>query len=52
MGQITDSITTPIIGYICDNYKTQYGQRTLWYGVGYIIVIFSFPLIFYNIGRQ
>lgn len=49
MGQLTDSLTTPLAGYACDNLKTKLGQRVLWYAVGFLICIFSFPMIFRNI---
>lgn len=46
MGQLVDSICTPLVGYFSDRWSSRYGQRTPWYCVGYFIVIMTFPFIF------
>jgi Na+/melibiose symporter-like transporter len=38
-GQITDGITTPIVGLFSDKIKTRIGSRAPWYILGTIIVI-------------
>lgn len=45
-GQITDGITTPIIGMLSDSFNTRIGKRAPWYIVGTILVIPSFMGIF------
>lgn len=46
VGQIVDSICTPLVGYYSDQLQSKYGQRTPWYCVGYFIVVLTFPFIF------
>lgn len=46
MGQLVDSICTPLVGYLSDRWSSRYGQRTPWYCIGYFIVIMTFPFIF------
>lgn len=46
VGQVVDSICTPLIGYFSDRFSSRFGQRIPWYVVGYFIVIGTFPFIF------
>lgn len=45
-GQITDGLTTPLIGIASDSCNTRIGKRAPWYIVGSILVIPSFIGIF------
>lgn len=49
MGQLADSLFTPLAGYLCDNVKTKYGHKTFWYSIGFITCVVSFPMIFRNV---
>lgn len=55
-GQITDGITTPIVGYFSDKTETRIGRRTPWYIFGTILVaptyfgIFSGCIACYAVG--
>lgn len=49
IGQISDAIATPVIGYYCDRVKIKfYSKRKLWHLIGTFLVTLSFPLLFYN----
>ena len=47
-GQITDGITTPIVGLLSDKTKCPGGQRNFWYFLGFPIVNLAFLGIFTN----
>ena len=53
VGQVVDSICTPLVGYLSDKFNTPFGQRIPWYCIGYVIVSCTFPFIFrcVNYGR-
>jgi Na+/melibiose symporter-like transporter len=44
-GQITDGITTPIVGILSDKVETRCGKRNIWYYFGTILVVPSFLCI-------
>ena len=41
IGQVTDAVATPIIGYLCDKIHFRYGRRKTWHLVGTIMVASS-----------
>ena len=41
IGQVTDALATPIIGYLCDHIHFRYGRRKTWHLVGTIMVAIS-----------
>ena len=45
-GQITDGVTTPIVGICSDKFKCAFGKRNTWYYFGSLLVIPSFAGIF------
>ena len=45
-GQITDGITTPIVGLASDKISTKLGKRNPWYYFGTFLVIPTFLGIF------
>jgi len=45
-GQITDGLTTPLIGMASDSCNTRIGKRMPWYIIGTLLVIPSFIGIF------
>ena len=45
-GQITDGITTPIVGVLSDKVKCACGKRNAWYYAGSILVAPAFLCIF------
>ena len=45
-GQITDGITTPVVGLASDKITTKLGKRMPWYYFGFLVVIPSFLGIF------
>ena len=45
-GQITDGLTTPLIGMASDSCNTRIGKRAPWYIIGSCLVIPSFIGIF------
>ena len=45
-GQITDGITTPIVGVASDKIACKIGQRNAWYYFGTLLVIPAFLCIF------
>lgn len=47
-GQITDGITTPIVGYFSDKLDNKCGKRNIWYYLGSVLVVPSFLCIFMN----
>ncbi len=49
-GQITDGLTTPLIGMASDSCNTPIGKRAPWYIIGSILVIPSFIGIFIGPG--
>ena len=48
-GQITDGITTPIVGLASDRLSCSVGKRNAWYYSGSLLVIPSFLCIFMNL---
>lgn len=47
IGQLSDAISTVIIGQACDRTKFRwYGKRKLWHLIGTVCVMLSFPFIF------
>eukprot|EP00794_Sanderia_malayensis_P003502 gene3502-4002_t len=47
IGQVSDAIFTPFIGYGCDKTNVKcYGRRKLWHLIGTFCVLLSFPFIF------
>lgn len=38
IGQIADALTTPVVGYLCDNTSNRYGGRKTWHLIGAIMV--------------
>lgn len=34
IGQVADALTTPIVGYLCDNTSNRYGGRKTWHLIG------------------
>ena len=49
-GQITDGITTPIVGILSDKLSGPCGKRNTWYIFGSLLVIPSFMGIFMDFG--
>jgi len=47
-GQLTDGITTPLVGILSDRTNTGCGKRTPWYIFGTILVVPTFFLLFYD----
>ena len=47
-GQVTDGITTPIVGISSDKCSCPFGKRNTWYYFGSLLVIPSFLGIFIN----
>ena len=47
IGQITDSITQPIISYCSDNIDSRIGKRMFWFVAGNL-VMFPLGAVFYN----
>ena len=47
-GQITDGITTPIVGFLSDRVTCKFGNRNTWYYFGTILVAPSFLCIFFG----
>jgi len=47
-GQITDGITTPVVGYLSDKVTCKCGNRNSWYYFGSILVAPSFLCIWYG----
>ena len=47
-GQITDGITTPIVGLASDHFNCKPGKRNTWYYFGTILVVPSFTCIFFK----
>merc|ERR1712166_1542028 len=47
-GQITDGITTPIVGYLSDKVNCPGGRRNFWYYFGFTFVNITFLGIFTN----
>ena len=47
-GQITDGITTPIVGTLSDMVPCPAGKRNCWYYVGYCLVVPAFFGIFFK----
>ena len=45
-GQITDGLTTPIVGVVSDKVKCSVGKRNAWYYAGSILVMPAFLCIF------
>ena len=45
-GQITDGITTPIVGLASDRLSCSMGKRNTWYYIGSLLVVPSFLSIF------
>lgn len=45
-GQITDGITTPIVGFSSDQFNCKPGKRNTWYYFGTLLTIPSFMCIF------
>jgi Na+/melibiose symporter-like transporter len=60
VGQISDGIATPIVGYFSDRTKTKYGnfcifmigQRTPWYIFGLVLVLSCFIPLFQKFTSQ
>ncbi|XP_066252161.1 uncharacterized protein [Euwallacea similis] len=50
VGQVADAIATPFVGYNSDKSRDwwiyRFGKRKVWYLMGTICVIFTFPFIF------
>lgn len=46
LGQVTDALCTPFIGYLNDRTVCKYGRRKLWHLIGAICVCATFPFIF------
>ena len=46
LGQATDAVCTPFIGYLNDRTVCKYGRRKLWHLIGAVCVCATFPLIF------
>ena len=46
LGQITDAIFTPIIGFLNDRTVNRYGRRKTWHLVGTCCSTIAFPLLF------
>ena len=45
-GQIADGITTPIVGFLSDQFDTRFGKRMPWYMGGSLLTYPSFLLLF------
>lgn len=45
-GQITDGITTPVVGFLSDKIKCPLGKRNTWFYIGTVIVVPCFLCIF------
>ena len=45
-GQITDGITTPLVGYFSDKLDCKFGKRNTWYYFGSVLVVPAFLCIF------
>ena len=41
IGQVTDGLATPVIGYLCDKTRCRYGRRKIWHLAGTIMVAAS-----------
>jgi len=48
-GQITDGITTPVVGLLSDRVRCGCGKRNAWYYFGSLLVIPAFLCIFLDI---
>jgi GPH family glycoside/pentoside/hexuronide:cation symporter len=48
-GQLTDGITTPLVGVLSDRIDTPIGKRTPWYIFGTILVAPTFFLLFFDV---
>jgi Na+/melibiose symporter-like transporter len=47
-GQLTDGITTPLVGVLSDKFDFGCGKRTPWYIFGTILVVPTFFLLFFD----
>lgn len=45
-GQITDGVTTPLVGVLSDKYNCPAGKRNTWYFMGSLLVFPAFLGIF------
>ncbi len=45
IAQLTDGISTPIVGVLSDKTNTRWGQRTPWYIIGTFMNIFGYTMI-------
>ena len=48
-GQLTDGITTPLVGVLSDKTETGIGKRTPWYLFGTLLVAPTFFFLFYDV---
>lgn len=48
IGQLSDGIATPLIGYYSDKFDSRYGKRMIWFMVGYVIFAVFYASIFLN----
>ena len=45
VAQITDAVSTPIVGILSDKTDTRWGKRTPWYIVGTILNVFGYTML-------
>ena len=48
IGQISDGLATPVVGFLSDKTDIRFGKRRAWITVGSLIVALSFPPIFHQ----
>ena len=48
IGQISDGLATPVVGFLSDKTDIRFGKRRAWITIGSLIVALSFPPIFHQ----
>ena len=48
IGQISDGLATPVVGFLSDKTDVRFGKRRAWITIGSLIVALSFPPIFHQ----
>ena len=48
IGQISDGLATPVVGFLSDKTDIRFGKRRAWIAIGSFIVALSFPPIFHQ----
>ena len=48
IGQISDGLATPVVGFLSDKTETRFGKRRAWITLGSLVVALSLPPIFHQ----